>query len=44
MDFTEFKIGKSQAEEFAKTIFADIEPYVNEHLGEYEEFTFNYFF
>ena len=38
MDFHEDKIGKKQAEEFAKAIFADIETYVNEHLEEFEEF------
>ena len=38
MDFHEYKIGKKQAEEFAKAIFADIETYVNEHLEEFEEF------
>lgn len=38
MDFYEYKIGKKQAEEFAKAIFADIEDYVNEHLEEFEEF------
>lgn len=38
MDFEEFNIGKKQAEEFAKAIFADIEDYVNEHLEEFEEF------
>ncbi len=38
MDFYEYEIGKKQAEEFAKTIFADIEDYVNEHLEEFEEF------
>lgn len=38
MDFYEYKIGKIQAEEFAKAIFADIEDYVNEHLEEFEEF------
>lgn len=42
MDFTEFNIGKNQAEEFAKAIFADIEAYVNEHLEEYEEFLKEY--
>lgn len=42
MDFTEFNIGKKQAEEFAKAIFADIETYVNEHLEEYEEFLKEY--
>lgn len=41
MDFTEFNIGKKQAEEFAKAIFADIENYVNEHLEEFEEFLAN---
>lgn len=38
MDFYEYKIGKKQAEEFAKAIFADIEDYVNEHPEEFEEF------
>lgn len=38
MDFYEYKIGKKQAEEFAKAIFADIESFVNEHLEEFEEF------
>ena len=38
MDFEEFNIGKKQAEEFAKAIFADVEGYVNEHLEEFEEF------
>lgn len=38
MDFMEFNIGKNQAEEFAKAIFADIESFVNEHLEEFEEF------
>ena len=42
MDFMEFNIGKNQAEEFAKAIFADIEAYVNEHLEEYEEFLKEY--
>ena len=42
MDFMEFNIGKNQAEEFAKAIFADIETYVNEHLEEYEEFLKEY--
>lgn len=38
MDFTEFNIGKKQAEEFAKAIFADIESYVETHRQEYEKF------
>lgn len=38
MDFHEYKIGKKQAEEFAKAIFASIEGYINEHLEEFEEF------
>lgn len=38
MDFQEYKIGKKQAEEFAKAIFASIEGYINEHLEEFEEF------
>ena len=38
MDFYEYKIGKKQAEEFAKAIFADIESFVDEHLEEFEEF------
>ena len=32
------KLNKKQAQEFAKTIFADIESYVNEHLDEYKAF------
>ncbi len=32
------KINKKQAQEFAKTIFADIESYINEHLDEYKAF------
>ena len=42
MDFAEFNIGKKQAEEIAKAIFADIETYVNEHLDEFEEFLKEY--
>lgn len=38
MDFYEYKIGKKQAEEFAKAIFADIDDFINEHFEEYEEF------
>lgn len=38
MDYDEFYISKSQAKEFAKAIFADIEDYVNEHLEEYQQF------
>lgn len=37
MDFTEFNIGKKQAEEFAKAIFADIESYVETHQGRIRE-------
>ena len=32
------KLNKQQAKEFAMSIFADIEAYVNEHEKEYQEF------
>lgn len=32
------KLGKKQAEEFAKAIFADIDAYVQAHQEEFEEF------
>lgn len=38
MVYDEFYISKSQAQEFAKAIFADIEDYVNKHLEEYQQF------
>ena len=42
MDFKDFNIGKAQAQEFAKAIFADIEAFVNEHLEKYEDFLKEY--
>lgn len=37
----EIRLSKKQAEEFAWSIFAEIEAYVNEHAEEYQEFLRN---
>lgn len=34
----ETRLSKKQAEEFARSIFAEIEVYVNEHAEAYQEF------
>lgn len=38
MDYSNFKMSKKQIQEFARTIFADIESYIETHREEYERF------
>lgn len=38
MDFSSFKMSDKQVLEFAKSIFADIESYVETHQEEYKKF------